>query len=502
MPRPKVSERVSKFKEIFLAKPPLVSGELSLDASNYLLYYGGPQNPRCIGLAKATDAELQALSDACEPATFGVNHTDVYDENYRKARKMDACAFSCKFDPGHLGLLDLLCTEFLSEGREAEDCEGSFFKAHKDTPRSDTMFGSLVVVFPTPHEGGALILRENDKEYIEEGSFSRCNPATKASSAVGAEPVTEAGSAPDGASAVEAGPPTEAASATDVLSGGAPAPKLFYVAFFSDVEHEVSKVTAGFRVTLTYNLYFGAKARDEQAQLLLGRELRSMLKDFFHRKSFLPDGGYLGFGLRFMYPLDPTKPVSVIADSLKGCDAMLKVVCEDLGLPCTLHAMYATTVDEDRGKYYVRRKVYIVRDQFYGETLERRPYKLSDYCDDVYSEKGTLLLRKGREPPIEPVFFDDLDTDEVYWITEVPSQYNTVKSHYMVYGNEAEMKFTYGMLVLLAQVKPYEERKHVSRSTPAPEAQVPEANSEGPNMQAETTGGSTYEGGSSVDVSQ
>ena len=29
---------------------------------------------------------------------------------------MDASAFSCKFDPGHLGLLDLLCTEFLSEG--------------------------------------------------------------------------------------------------------------------------------------------------------------------------------------------------------------------------------------------------------------------------------------------------------------------------------------------------------------------------------------------------
>ena len=155
-----------------------------------------------------------------------------------------------------------------------------------------------------------------------------------------------------------------------------------------------------------------------------------MLKDFFHRKSFLPDGGYLGFNLRFMYPLDPTKPVSVIADNLKGCDAMLKVVCEDLGLPCTLHAMYATTVDEDRGKYYVRRKVYIVRDQFYGETLERRPYKLSDYCDDVYREKGTLLLRKGREPLIEPVYFDDLDTDEVYWITEVPSQFNTVKSHY------------------------------------------------------------------------
>ena len=89
-----------------------------------------------------------------------------------------------------------------------------------------------------------------------------------------------------------------------------------------------------------------------------------MLKDFFHRKSFLPDGGYLGFNLRFMYPLDPTKPVSVIADNLKGCDAVLKVVREDLRLPCTLHTVYATTVDGDRGKYNVHRNVYIMRDQF------------------------------------------------------------------------------------------------------------------------------------------
>ncbi|MGL9672095.1 hypothetical protein U9990_16025, partial [Lactiplantibacillus plantarum] len=35
----------------------------------------------------------------------------------------------------------------------------AFFKAHVDTPRSELMFGSLVIVFPTPHEGGALKLR-------------------------------------------------------------------------------------------------------------------------------------------------------------------------------------------------------------------------------------------------------------------------------------------------------------------------------------------------------
>ena len=41
----------------------------------------------------------------------------------------------------------------------------SFFKSHKDTPRSERMFGSLVVIFPAPHEGGALVLREDGREW-------------------------------------------------------------------------------------------------------------------------------------------------------------------------------------------------------------------------------------------------------------------------------------------------------------------------------------------------
>jgi hypothetical protein len=31
----------------------------------------------------------------------------------------------------------------------------SFFKAHKDTPRGTDMLGSLVVIYPTAHEGGS-----------------------------------------------------------------------------------------------------------------------------------------------------------------------------------------------------------------------------------------------------------------------------------------------------------------------------------------------------------
>jgi hypothetical protein len=87
---------------------------------------------------------------------------------------------------------------------------GSFFKAHKDTPRGKDMFGSLAVVLPTKHTGGALHLRHDGKSFIHD-----CSNKFSSSS-----------------------------------------PQVVWVAFYSDVEHEVSKVEQGHRVTLTYNLYF------------------------------------------------------------------------------------------------------------------------------------------------------------------------------------------------------------------------------------------------------
>lgn len=75
------------------------------------------------------------------------------------------------------------------------------------------MVASLVIVFATPHEGGALVLRHNDKEWVYDSGV-------------------ELSSKDDGTSS-----------------------KVGYVAFFSDVEHEVLPVISGYRVTLTYNIY-------------------------------------------------------------------------------------------------------------------------------------------------------------------------------------------------------------------------------------------------------
>jgi hypothetical protein len=73
------------------------------------------------------------------------------------------------------------------------------------------MFDSLVIVFPTPHEGKTLLLRHRGQEWIFDSDQA---PAAKCQPSIG------------------------------------------YVAFFSDVEHEVALVTSGHRITSTYNLYF------------------------------------------------------------------------------------------------------------------------------------------------------------------------------------------------------------------------------------------------------
>ena len=161
--------------------------------------------------------------------------------------------------------------------------EGSFFKAHVDTPRSGNMFGSLVVFFPTAHEGGSLLMRKNGAEW----SFD--------SSKVLAD---------DGE------------------------PRLGYVALYSDVEHEVAVVTSGCRITITYNLYFDHPSSHNlptplssvSAMNNFKDELSSLLID----PEFLPDGGYLGFGLEYSYSLSNCwLKLSNLETRLKGVDADL-----------------------------------------------------------------------------------------------------------------------------------------------------------------------------------
>ena len=169
--------------------------------------------------------------------------------------------------------------------------EGSFFKAHVDTPRSENMFGSLVVFYPTAHEGGSLLMRKQDEQW----SFDSAKVLAKHKD-----------------------------------------PHLGYVALYSDVEHEVSPVTSGYRVTATYNLYFDQSAHALPAPLSsvsniddFKTELSTLLID----PKFLPKGGHFGFGLEYAYPVSTSGGnLNNLKGCLKGVDADLMNVFQELGL--------------------------------------------------------------------------------------------------------------------------------------------------------------------------
>ena len=124
------------------------------------------------------------------------------------------------------------------------------------------MFGSLVIVFPTKHEGGALMLRRGGNKWIF-----------------------------DSAAMIQ----------TQVNLS------IAYVSFYSDVEHEVTVVTSGYRVTLTYNLFFSTGPTNNSAptiptpsttEIAFEMALSMLLSD----KTFMEQGGFLGFGLQHEYP--------------------------------------------------------------------------------------------------------------------------------------------------------------------------------------------------------
>lgn len=392
-------------------------------------------------LSRASESELENLARACDPATFGVNQEDVLDESYRKAGKLDVANFATKFKLEKSGIMDAVCAALLEGhdsnrhveaelyklnvyGERIKICfwlynrlsslhslgKGAFFKSHKDTPRSPAMFGSLVVVFPTKHEGGALKLRHDNNEWIFD-------------------------------------------SATTAAQHH-PNPLISYIAFYSDVEHEVTPVTSGHRVSLTWNLYFSTKPNNSPRRLIRAdaSETELTLKDAFTRvlsdSTFLPEGGLLGFGLRQEYPLNAEDGLGNLIECLKGGDAIIQSVCRQLSLQTSLRVIY--------------------RDERYEEFVMVDDLVDFKHYGEVYSLNEALGERKGgrRIHVTGPVLdqltqpqeseFDEEDP-KVTWVTDL-TDFTRAKAAYVAYGNEANLRYTYGNVCLIVNVGPPDDR--------------------------------------------
>ncbi|TDL27749.1 hypothetical protein BD410DRAFT_781632 [Rickenella mellea] len=391
--------------------PPWCGGIWDVSPEDLKLYFDYGTETRSIQFATATEAQLDELAKACQPATFGANQEDVLDETYRKAGKMDLHHFAINFSPERIGLALALKWRLLGLDADERNIKlepyklnvygnGSFFKAHKDTPRGEKMFGSLVVVLPTAHEGGALLLRHENKEIVFDS---------------GKELV------------------------------GKPPGTIAFVAFYSDVEHEVQHVISGHRVTITYNLYFEDEKAPVSAPVALtpaADQFSTSLKGILANPNFFPNGGLLGFGLKHEYPLSLNKDgrftLKTLLTCLKGEDAVVPRACKEQGLTVSLKILY----DADDGWLVMCDKPVVGLDDQVDDLM----YALTSRFG------GVRIWAPEREIGYDPERVDAKPWRKtVKWVTPMKSV-TSHTDHFIAYGNEPSLGYLYGQVSLIVEV--------------------------------------------------
>ncbi|KAJ7343801.1 hypothetical protein DFH08DRAFT_961945 [Mycena albidolilacea] len=316
---------------------------------------------------------------------------DILDESYRKARKMNLAKFAARLDVVASGLVDAISPDIL-QGQTTDGNKGLRAELYKldvyDTPRGDTMIGSLVVIFPTAHTGGALTL--------------------------------------------------EHAGAT-----------LAYVAFYSDVTHAVEPVKTGHRVTLTYNLFlFDNDAHTAAVRVVPApeRALEAALCRLLANPSFRPSGGYLAYKLLHQYPMPPPlegewdpairgrrmppSRLGPVLRLLRGSDARVRTVSERVGLATHVKILYDSGANFTKGAAIEGMGVILQRGEQRTQELEEKAGRAGegwDYNEDRGEEE---------EKPLR-------DAVEVHWVTKI-TELNRVSSTYVAYGNDASLQHVYG----------------------------------------------------------
>jgi hypothetical protein len=285
------------------------------------------------------------------------------------------------------------------------------------------MFGSLVIVFPTPHEGGALRLYHRGQEWIFD---------------------------------------------SDQALAAKGKPSIGYVAFFSDIEHEVAPVISGHRITLTYNLYFDdggpVSTSDAVSKHLTPPKLAN--EDAIHKAfvallenpDFLEEGGTLAFGLRHVYP---------IKRKLERVFSLMKSRCP---IENYLHRIYYVLKASDAVAYQnafalgFEPKLYLYYE-WRGSPLgviidkvidfdEGLPLDDGDDLVDIAQKEGGILVAQGGTNRGDAIELDErFDSPELLeWVTPMTT-FNRQVDAYSTYGEKnLELRWVYGYVCLIVRI--------------------------------------------------
>ena len=285
--------------------------------------------------------------------------------------------------------------------------KGSFFKPHVDTPRSEKMFASLVIVFPTPHEGGALLLRRPGHEWIFDSGQALAANRDKAQPSIG------------------------------------------YVAFFSDIEHEVAPVTSGHRITLTYILYFDdgepVSANDavtkhfNPPQPAIKDAFRETFTTLLENPEFQADGGTLAFGLRHVYPIN--KGIKHVRSVLKASDAVVYQSVRALGFEPVLYLYYSYDRLQSIEGMIIDKVIN------FDEAVGDSEYEETDLFNMVHGEGGIFVTR-GEVRSDNRYGVPEL----VKWVTPL-TKLNRREDPYAAFcGNYRYLDWAYGHVCLIVRI--------------------------------------------------
>ena len=267
--------------------------------------------------------ELKPLLEHCQPAPFGDGKKTRYDRTVRDALQLKAEGreFSiANFDPESAGILKKIQRELVPHDPNPISAElytlnvytdGGHFAPHKDTPRGNDMFGTLVVCLPSQFGNGKLVL--SHRGIVQKFDWGR---------AIGAQKKPN---------------------------------QLHWVAFFGDVDHQIERIWSGARVTLTYLLRRGSGGAPphEPAGEDLAPRVQEAWCELLADQSFLPQGGTLAYPCCHLYHQDARfqQSRSVIAQQsvtmLKGRDHLVAATALQSGLKVTFNPyMFEDCADE------------------------------------------------------------------------------------------------------------------------------------------------------------
>ncbi|KAF9052802.1 hypothetical protein BJ165DRAFT_802928 [Panaeolus papilionaceus] len=294
------------------------------------------------------------------------------------------------------------------------------------------MFGSLVIVLPTVHEGGSLLFRHNAQQW----EF-------------------------DSAAAVSVDPCTAA-----------------FTAFFSDVEHEVTPIISGYRATITYNLYFGtATDPAPAAKTHVSTRLREQFKKLLKNPCFLPKGGYIGVHLLHKYPVDSRDRYVKLKDFekyLKGVDGDILTLFREFRLDANLKMLYK----EQDGRGHCLANTIIDFDELENDAHWAKEEKALPIERYIYGEWEAQAIISASEDGR----WDGMESDEgnqrkyspIFWLRgDVDVRPNHKERCYTytaggqyLYGNEADWS-VYQELALVAWLGPVHQRETYVPKSPS-----------------------------------